>query len=133
MPTLETLLETSDVLTIHVPSNEDTKGLIGRRQLSRLPAGGIVVNTSRGAVLDGAALVDFIRSGRLAGAAVDVVEGETGPGGIASDPLAVASRDLEQLLVTPHIGGATFESMEKTEVFMARKLAAFLVGQGKLA
>ena len=84
-------------------------------------------------MLDGAALVDFIRSGRLAGAAVDVVEGETGPGGIASDPLAVASRDLEQLLVTPHIGGATFESMEKTEVFMARKLAAFLVGQGKLA
>ena len=133
MPTLDTLLETSDVLTLHVPSNEDTKGMIGRRQLSRLPAGAIVVNTSRGAVLEGDALVDFIRSGRLAGAAVDVIEGETGPGGVATDPLVVAARELEQVLVTPHIGGATSESMEKTEVFMARKLAGFLVGQGKPA
>ncbi len=133
MPTLDTLLETSDVLTLHVPSNEDTKGMIGRRQLSRLPAGAIVVNTSRGAVLEGDALLDFIRSGRLAGAAVDVIEGETGPGGVATDPLVVAARELEQVLVTPHIGGATSESMEKTEVFMARKLAGFLVGQGKPA
>src|SRR5262249_34096764 len=131
MPTLETLLETSDVLTIHVPSNEDTRGMVGRRQLSRLPAGGIVVNTSRGAVLDGAALVDFIRSGRIAGAAVDVIEGETGTGGVASDPLVAAARENDLVLVTPHIGGATAESMEKTEVFMARKLASFLVGQGK--
>ena len=132
MPTLETLLETSDILSIHVPSNEDTKGLIGRRQLSRLPAGAIVVNTSRGAVLEGAAVVDFIRSSRLAGAAVDVIEGETG-GGIANDPLVVAARELEQVLVTPHIGGATTESMEKTEVFMARKLAGFLVEQARPA
>ena len=55
MPTLDTLLETSDVLTLHIPSNEDTRGLIGRRQLSRLPAGAVIVNTARGAVLDGAA------------------------------------------------------------------------------
>jgi D-3-phosphoglycerate dehydrogenase len=56
MPTLETLLETSDVLTIHVPSNEDTKGMIGRRQLSRLPSGAILVNTARGGVVDGSAV-----------------------------------------------------------------------------
>ena len=129
MPTLETLLETADVLSIHVPSNEDTKGLIGRRQLSRLPAGAVVVNTARGAVLDGAALADFVKSGRIAGAAVDVVEGETGPGGLAADPLILAARDSDHVLVTPHIGGATHESMEKTEVFMARKLAAFLAVQ----
>lgn len=126
MPTLETLLETSDVLTVHVPSNEDTRGLIGRRQLSRLPTGAIVVNTARGAVVDGGAVADFIKSGRLAGAAVDVVEGETGAGGVGADPLVLAARENEQVLVTPHIGGATVESMEKTEVFMARKLADFL-------
>jgi D-3-phosphoglycerate dehydrogenase len=126
MPTLETLLETSDVLTIHVPSNEDTRGLIGRRQLSRLPAGAIIVNTARGAVVDGAAVADFIKSGRIAGAAVDVVEGETAAGGLAADPLLVASRESDQILVTPHIGGATAESMEKTEIFMAAKLAEFL-------
>ena len=54
------------------------------------------------------------------------MEGETAVGGIAEDPLFLAARELEQLLVTPHIGGATEESMEKTEVFMAKKLAAFL-------
>lgn len=135
MPTLETLLETSDVLTIHVPSNEDTKGMIGRRQLSRLPAGAVVVNTARGALLDGAAVADFVKSGRLAGAAVDVLEGETGPGGIAADPLLLAARETDRVLVTPHIAGATSESMEKTEVFMARKLAEFLkraIAQGAL-
>jgi D-3-phosphoglycerate dehydrogenase len=126
MPTLETLLETSDVLTIHVPSNEDTRGLIGRRQLSRLPSGAVVVNTARGAVVDGAAVADFVKSGRIAGAAVDVVEGETGVGGVGSDALVLAARELDQILVTPHIGGATIESVEKTEAFMARKLADFL-------
>ena len=128
MPTLDTLLETSDVLTLHIPSNEDTRGLIGRRQLSRLPAGAVIVNTARGAVLDGAAAVDFVRSGRLTGIAVDVVEGETAPGGLAADPLVMAAHGLDTVLVTPHIGGATAESMEKTELFMARKLAAFLAG-----
>jgi D-3-phosphoglycerate dehydrogenase len=126
MPTLETLIETSDVLTIHVPSNEDTRGMIGRRQLSRLPSGAVIVNTARGAVVDGAAVADFVKSGRLAGAAVDVVEGETGVGGVGSDALVLAARELDQILVTPHVGGATLESVEKTEVFMARKLADFL-------
>lgn len=133
MPTLDTLLETCDVLTIHVPSNEDTRAMVGRRQLARLPAGAIVVNTSRGAVLESAALIDFVRSGRIAGAAVDVIEGETGPSGLSGDPILQAARDLEQVLVTPHIGGATTESMEKTEVFMAGKLASFLVGQTRTA
>ena len=133
MPTLEALVESSDVLTLHIPSNEDTRGMIGGRQLSKLPAGAVLVNTSRGGVLDGAAVVDLIRSGRLAGAAVDMVEGETGPGGIATDPLVVAARELEQIVVTPHIGGATAESMEKTEVFMARKLVVFLAAQPRPA
>ena len=100
--------------------------MIGRRQLSRLPSGAVIVNSARGAVLDGAAVADFVKSGRLAGAAVDVVEGETAPGGLSSDPLVLASRELDQILVTPHIGGATAEAVEKTELFMARKLAEFL-------
>jgi D-3-phosphoglycerate dehydrogenase len=126
MPTLETLLETSDILTVHVPSNEDTRGLISRRQLSRLPAGAVVVNTARGAVVDGSAVADFIKSGRIAGAAVDVVVGETGPGGLAADPLVIMAKESDRILITPHIGGATAESMEKTEIFMAGKLADFL-------
>ena len=126
MSTLEALLESSDVLAIHVPSNEDTRGMFGRRELSLLPTGAVIVNTARGAVLDGAAVVDSVTSGRLAGAAVDVVEGETSADGVGSDPLVLAARATDRILVTPHIGGATFESMEKTEIFMAGKLATFL-------
>ena len=59
MPTLDALLESSDVLAIHVPSNEETRGMIGRRELSLLPAGSVLVNTARGGVLDGAALAGF--------------------------------------------------------------------------
>ena len=117
-------------MTIHVPSDRDTRGMIGRRELSLLPAGAILVNTARGGVLDGAAVVDMVASGHLAGAAVDVVEGETAVGGIGSDPLVLAARATDRILVTPHIGGATLESMEKTEIFMASKLAAFL-GSGE--
>ena len=126
MPTIEALLESSDVLTIHVPSNDDTHGMIGHRELSLLPVGAVLVNTARGGVLDGAAVVDLVTSGRLAGAAVDVVEGETAADGVENDPLVLAARATDRILVTPHIGGATLESMEKTEIFMASKLATFL-------
>ena len=126
MPTLEALLESSDVLTVHVPLNDDTRGMIGRREVSQLPVGAVLVNTARGGVLDGAAVADSVTSGRLAGAAVDVVEGETAAGGVEGDPLVLAARATDRILVTPHIGGATLESMEKTEIFMAGKLATFL-------
>lgn len=126
---LDALLAWSDVLTVHVPLNEDTRGMLGARQLARMPKGSWLVNTSRGAVVSGQDLVDALRAGHLAGAAVDVVEGETEPGGPAQDPLVRYAREHDALLVTPHVGGATAESMEKTEVFMARKLAGFLARQ----
>ena len=101
--------------------------MFGRRELSLLPVGAVLVNTARGGVLDGAAVADLVTSGRLAGAAVDVVEGETRP---RTESRAIRSfwqaRSTDRILVTPHIGGATLESMEKTEVFMASKLATFL-------
>ena len=127
---LDALLASSDVLSVHVPLNEDTRGMIGAAQMARMPRGSWLVNTSRGAIVRGDDLVDALRSGHLAGAAVDVVEGETAPGGPAEDPVVRFAREHETLLVTPHIGGATAESMEKTEVFMARKLADFLARDG---
>ncbi len=125
---LDALLETADVLTLHVPLNEDTRGMIGAAELARLPRGAVLVNTSRGGVVRGGDLVQALRSGRLSGAAVDVVEGETAPGGPGEDPLVRYAAEATNLLVTPHIAGATAESMEKTEIFMAGKLAEFLAG-----
>jgi D-3-phosphoglycerate dehydrogenase len=124
--TLDALLPESDVLTLHVPLGDETRGLIGRRELARLPQGAALVNTSRGEVLDEAALVEALESGRLAGAALDVVQHERNDAQRRGSELFAYAAQHDNLLVTPHIGGATHESMARTELFMARKLAAFL-------
>ncbi len=123
-PTLETLLEDTQVFSLHVPLNDETRGLIGGTELARLPKGAVLINTSRGAVLDEAALLRVLGSGHLAGAGIDVVADEFAGG--PSDDLLAYVRDHGNLIITPHMGGATVESMEKAEVFMAQKLARFL-------
>lgn len=129
MPLLSALLAASDVVTLHVPLNDATRGMIGSAELAAMRPGAVLVNTSRGSVVDEAALVEAVRSGRLAGAALDVVEGETGPGGPAASPAVRFAASDDRILVTPHIGGATLESMENTEIFMADKLARWLRGE----
>jgi D-3-phosphoglycerate dehydrogenase len=127
LPAMDDLLARSQVLCVHVPLNEKTRSLIGAGELSRLPQGALLVNTSRGEVVDEAALVSALESGYLGGAALDVIAAER-VGGVESSPLAAYARTHDNLLITPHIGGATWESMAATEVFMARKLEAFLRG-----
>jgi len=124
----DNLLRQSQVLCLHVPLNEETTNLLGAAELAQLPLGAILVNTARGQVLDEAALLDALASGRLAGAALDVLWDER-----AASPnrsaLVQYARAHDNLLITPHIGGATYESMAATEIFMARKLKAFLESQ----
>lgn len=120
------LARSADVLTVHVPLGPETENLIDGTVIEALPPGAVVVNTSRGGVLDEAALVASLRSGHLGGAAVDVVKGEGDKATLPENPLLVHARTTDRLVVTPHIGGATFESMAKTEVFMAQKLVRFL-------
>ena len=123
---LDELLCQADVLSLHVPLNAETAGMIGRRELALLPTGAVVVNTARGAVLDSAALVEALESGHLAGAALDVVDVERDVAKRQRSPLLAYARTHSNLLITPHIGGATRESMIKTEVFVAQKLQQFL-------
>lgn len=127
---LPDLLTSSDVLSLHVPLNAETQGLLGERELALLPEGAVVVNTSRGELLDEAALVAALERGRLAGAALDVISGERDPGARARSPLLAYARSHDNVIVTPHLGGATGEAMAATEVFMAKKLANFLRGGG---
>lgn len=129
VPSLAALLAASDVVSLHVPLDHGTRSLMDSAALATMKPGAVLVNTSRGSVVDEAALVEAVRSGRLAGAALDVVVGETAPGGAAASPaVAFASAD-DRILLTPHIGGATLESMENTEIFMAEKLARWLRGE----
>jgi D-3-phosphoglycerate dehydrogenase len=123
------LLERSDVLLVHVSLDATTAGSIGTAELAQLPNRALLVNTARGAILDEAAVVDALRSGHLAGAAVDVLDGELAPGGPGASPLrSYASENPERAIVTPHIAGATWESMHRTEVFLAERLRELVSG-----
>ncbi len=103
---LDDLLTNADVISLHVALNDDTKGLIDRRRLGLLGKHAILVNTARGAVLDEAALIDLLQTGRIAHAALDVFEDEPID---ASHPLA----KLSNTTLTPHAGFMTKEASER--------------------
>jgi D-3-phosphoglycerate dehydrogenase len=126
--TMESLLRWSEILTIHMPLNEETHGIINYKQLHLLPRGSLLVNTARGALLDEYALVSLLETGHIGGAAVDVLAGEQFAERRQQSPLLHYARRHKNLLITPHLGGATSDSMRKTEVFMAKKLRRFLKG-----
>ncbi len=117
---LAELMARSDLVSLHVSYDETTRGLIGARQLEAMKPGGWLINTSRGGVLDEAALLAALQSGRLAGAALDVLSGE--PAVDARHPVVQYAKAHDDVLVVPHIGGNTVESFEKTELFLAGKV-----------
>jgi phosphoglycerate dehydrogenase-like enzyme len=102
---LDELLSTADVVTLHVPLLPATTGLIGARELACMKSGAVLIQASRGGIVDEAALAAALQSGKLAGAAVDVYATEP-PG--ADNPLfALAGEARNRILFTPHIGGVT--------------------------
>ncbi len=121
--TIKALLQDTDVLSIHVPLNSDTVNLIGANELDDMPHGSYLINTARGAVLNEIDLLSALRSGQLAGAALDVLSGERMS---ERSQLIDYANAHTNLLITPHIGGATYESMRATEIFMANKLKSHL-------
>lgn len=127
MVSLDELLARSDALTIHVHLNEQTRGMIGERALSLMKPGAILLNTSRGAIIDETALLAALKGDRLGGAGLDVIDGEwLTDDERARHPLVVYAREHENLVLTPHIGGATVESIYGARVFMANKIADFI-------
>jgi D-3-phosphoglycerate dehydrogenase len=101
---LNTLLASSEVLTLHVPLTDETRGMIGAQELALLPKDAVVINTARGGVLDEAALAAAIASGKIYGAGFDVFE-------VEPMPAAHVFRTLPHTVMTPHIGGSTVESL----------------------
>jgi D-3-phosphoglycerate dehydrogenase len=127
--TLEDLLRWAEVLTIHVPLTDATRGLLDARRLALLPPGALLINTARGALVDESALVCALERGALGGAALDVLAAEQPPAARAASPVLAYAAAHETLLVTPHIAGATWDSMTRTEVFMAEKLRRFVAAR----
>ncbi len=121
---LDALLGASDVVSVCVAYNDATHHMIGESSFGAMKKGAILINTSRGEVLDEKALLSALQSGRVGAAALDVLEGEHAQS-IRKNPLVQYASSHRNLLITPHIAGATAESMEKTEIFIAKKLKSF--------
>jgi D-3-phosphoglycerate dehydrogenase / 2-oxoglutarate reductase len=119
---LEALLESSDVVTLHVPETPETQRMIAAPQLARMKQGSKLINASRGTVVDIDALAESLRSGHLAGAAMDVFPIE--PKG-AGQPFESALRGMDNVLLTPHIGGSTAEAQQNIGIEVAGKLIKY--------
>ncbi len=122
---LDDLLARSDAVVLACPLTEATRGLLDTRRLALLPRHAVLVNVARGAVLDEAALVEALRSGQLAGAALDVFTTQPLPAG---HPLQA----LDNVLLTPHAAGLTQQSMHRMGVGAAEEVRRLLAGQRPL-
>ncbi|MBN1555340.1 MAG: 3-phosphoglycerate dehydrogenase [Phycisphaerae bacterium] len=109
---LNELLAQADIVTLHVHLTDETRGMIGRDEFARMKPGAILANTSRGALVDEAALLDALKSGRLAAAGLDVIEGERDENR-KNSPLIRHAGEHPNLIVTPHLGGCTKEAQAK--------------------
>jgi len=119
--TVAELCRRSDFITIHMPKTPETTGLVGARELEQVKPGVRIVNTARGGLIDEAALVDALKSGRVAGAGVDVFENE---------PVTEhALFGLPNVVVTPHLGASTAEAQDKAGLAIAEQLLLALRGE----
>ncbi|MGE0821940.1 MAG: NAD(P)-dependent oxidoreductase [Candidatus Binatia bacterium] len=124
---LDHLLRTADIVTLHVNLSDRTHGFFGKREFAQMKQGAYLINTARGELIDEAALVAALGTGRLRAAAVDVVCRERAEG-MESHPLVRYAQTHKNLLITPHLGGCTVESLEKSEIFLARQVCQLLYG-----
>ncbi|MBV8195541.1 MAG: phosphoglycerate dehydrogenase, partial [Candidatus Dormibacteraeota bacterium] len=117
----EALLTESDVLTVHVPLSDATRGVIGAAELRRMKPGARLVNVARGGIIDEQGLADAVRDGHIAGAAIDVFTSEPPP---PDHPLL----QLPQIVVTPHLGASTREAQVNVAFDVADQIVEYLGG-----
>lgn len=120
---LTELLQESDVVTLHVPATAQTKGMIGAGQLKKMKPGAMLINNARGGVVNIAALAEALKSGHLGGAALDVFPQEPSAKGEAFESPV---RGLENVILTPHVGGSTEEAQAAIAEDVCRKFLKFV-------
>jgi len=119
--TFDSLLSVSDVLSINAPATAETAAALNAETIARLPQGAIVVNTSRGDLIDDDALIAALKSGHVAGAGLDVYKGEPN--------LHAGYYDLETVFLLPHLGSATVEARDETGYVALDNIDAVLAGR----
>lgn len=120
--TLEDLLSVSDVVTLHIDDNKANKGFIGEREFNQMRDGAMLINLSRGFVVDIDALANALKSGKLGGAAVDVYPEEPRSNG----NFETALQGLPNVILTPHVGGSTEEAQRDIADFVPNKIMAYV-------
>jgi glycerate dehydrogenase len=120
----EQILQQADVISLHCPLNDETRGLFGAAEFRQMKSDSILINTARGALIDSAALVDALRSGQIGAAGIDVLPEEPPVNG---NPLL--DYDADNLIVTPHIAWASNEARQGAIDELAANVSAFLEGQ----
>ena len=119
---IEDLLKISDVVSLHVPLTDETRGMIGKRELELVGKNGFIINTSRGGVIDEESLVWAIENGKIAGAGLDVYADEPFQ---SNNPLS----DIEKVVLTPHVAFKSVESELKQREIVAENIRAVLTGR----
>jgi len=122
MESLDALLEKADIVSLHVPETPQTKDMIGAAQFAKMKPGSYFINNARGTVVDLSALADALKSGHLAGAAVDVFPVEPPSN---SEPFTSPLQGLDNVILTPHVGGSTLEAQERIGEEVSRKLSEY--------
>lgn len=122
VPTLKELMQTCDVVSLHVPETPQTANMIGKEQLAWMKKGSILINASRGTVVDIDALAEALESNHLAGAAVDVFPVEPRSN---DDEFISPLRKYDNCILTPHVGGSTMEAQENIGMEVAEKLVRY--------
>ena len=133
VPTLSELLHAADFVTCHVPELPETMNMIGPTEFEQMKDGSYLINASRGSVVDIPALIDASRSGKIAGAALDVYPAEPGGNGDyftnSLNSWAEDLRSLKNIILTPHIGGSTEEAQSAIGIEVSQALVSY-VNQG---
>lgn len=122
---LEDLVSTSDIISIHVTADPKNHHFINQSTISKFKTGSFLINTSRGRVVDSQALANAVASGKISGVAVDVIEGEEF-GEINIDPLVICAKEGHNVLITPHIAGATVDAISQAELSVVSTLKKYL-------
>jgi D-3-phosphoglycerate dehydrogenase / 2-oxoglutarate reductase len=118
--TAEDVLDVAEFLTLHLPLTPETQGFFDTKAIARLPDGARIVNAARGELIDEGALVDALRSGKLAGAALDV---------FSDEPYTGPLLELDNVVVTPHLAASTEEAQDRAGMIVAEQVAAALDGE----
>lgn len=119
--TLAALLKNADIVSVHAIYNDATFGMLSRKHFHFMKPTAIFINTARGEITDEKALLEALTTKRIAGAAVDTLAGEKPDGGhLVNNPLVRYAKTNENLVIVPHLGGATREATEKTQNYISK-------------